>query len=430
MAEISSPPACQTMVMKVYESIINHTIDSCYNLYADDGLDKTILDELKHIWLNKLKQSPALNLSFDKSNTNQVTVTTDQQFLHSLQQQQQRNNQSTTSNIKNDRTQFTQNHQQATCSTSMVVPLTRQSISNISIMQQQQQQNRATNISTTMSQIPRMNSNNVVLLTPQQQQRILAATASSSTTTNATNQTGSGGGGTILISNGSDPARVVAVQIMLPGNRIVHIQVPQIILAEKRLQGILTGTVIQSTMGMTAVQASNYLQQHINSSYQNQVRSMVLTRIINQLDGQFGDSDSESNSFQLKKIKKEKKLKHKDLLHKRLQEQDDDLNGTEDDDYDLTSSPSESDLSDDTNENDENNDSGESIIGIEESLNSDDDISDEECEDIFETENVIVCQYEKVIRNRNKWRFTFKDGIMNILGKDYVFNRTFGWGDW
>lgn len=430
MGESTSPPVCQQMVMKVYESVINHTIDSCYNLYADDGLDKTVLDELKHIWLNKLKQSTAIKLGTDKPDPNPPAAATastssdQQQFsdLNSLQSQSQQGNNlpTTSSNIQNDRTQFMQ--QQATSSSSMVVPLSRQTISNIPMIQQQ---NRASNLS--IGQIPRIISNNVLLLTPQQQQRILAATSSSSNTSNQGGPSGSGGGSTVLVSNASDPARLVAVQIMLPGNRTVHIQVPQIILSEKRLPGILTGPVIQSTMGMTDVQASNYLQQHINSSYQNQIRATVLTRIINQLDGQF-DSDSESSSFQMKKIKKEKKHKHRDLLHKRLQEQDDDLNGTEDDDDDL--STSESELSDDVNENDENNDSGESIIGIEETLNSGDDISDEESEDIFDTENVIVCQYEKVIRNRNKWRFTLKDGIMHILGKDYVFNRTFGWGDW
>ena len=42
---------------------------------------------------------------------------------------------------------------------------------------------------------------------------------------------------------------------------------------------------------------------------------------------------------------------------------------------------------------------------------SDDDLSDEEnamSGDLFETENVIVCQYDKISRNRNKWKFNLK----------------------
>lgn len=67
----------------------------------------------------------------------------------------------------------------------------------------------------------------------------------------------------------------------------------------------------------------------------------------------------------------------------------------------------------------------------EEPLNSNDDISDDEdADDMFATDNVIVCQYEKVVRNRNKWKLIFKDGIMNLKGKEYVFHRTCGLADW
>ena len=38
----------------------------------------------------------------------------------------------------------------------------------------------------------------------------------------------------------------------------------------------------------------------------------------------------------------------------------------------------------------------------EEPLNSEDDVTDEDAADLFETDNVVVCQYDKVIRN---WKF-------------------------
>jgi len=66
----------------------------------------------------------------------------------------------------------------------------------------------------------------------------------------------------------------------------------------------------------------------------------------------------------------------------------------------------------------------------EEPLGSEDDISDEDASDLFDTENVVVCQYDKITRARNKWKFHLKDGIMNLNGKDYVFQRAHGDAEW
>eukprot|EP00112_Aurelia_sp_Birch-Aquarium-sp1_P013924 Seg298.29 transcript_id=Seg298.29/GoldUCD/mRNA.D3Y31 product="TFIIA-alpha and beta-like factor" protein_id=Seg298.29/GoldUCD/D3Y31 len=65
-----------------------------------------------------------------------------------------------------------------------------------------------------------------------------------------------------------------------------------------------------------------------------------------------------------------------------------------------------------------------------ESLNTDDDISDEDPTDLFDTENVIVCQYDKIARSKNKWKFYLKDGIMNLTSKDYVFHKANGESEW
>ena len=45
-------------------------------------------------------------------------------------------------------------------------------------------------------------------------------------------------------------------------------------------------------------------------------------------------------------------------------------------------------------------------------------------------DNVVICQFDKIQRVRNKWRFNLKDGIMNLNGKDYVFQRASGESDW
>merc|ERR1712110_110829 len=66
-------------------------------------------------------------------------------------------------------------------------------------------------------------------------------------------------------------------------------------------------------------------------------------------------------------------------------------------------------------------------IGIEmEPPGSADDVSDEEAADLFDTENVVVCQYEKISRSRNKWKFVLKDGVMNLNGMDFVFKKALG----
>ncbi|KAK7479484.1 hypothetical protein BaRGS_00029300 [Batillaria attramentaria] len=66
----------------------------------------------------------------------------------------------------------------------------------------------------------------------------------------------------------------------------------------------------------------------------------------------------------------------------------------------------------------------------EEPLNSADDVSEEDPTELFDAENVVVCQYDKINRNKNKWKFHLKDGIMNLNGRDYVFQKANGDAEW
>lgn len=105
----------------------------------------------------------------------------------------------------------------------------------------------------------------------------------------------------------------------------------------------------------------------------------------------------------------------------------DGANDTSDDDDD------DDDLRDDDNDPDDdeqNEDEAEGMGEEEEPLNSGDDVSDEDPSELFDTDNVIVCQYDKITRSRNKWKFHLKDGIMNVLGRDYVFQRASGDAEW
>ncbi|KAK2187844.1 hypothetical protein NP493_153g09016 [Ridgeia piscesae] len=97
-----------------------------------------------------------------------------------------------------------------------------------------------------------------------------------------------------------------------------------------------------------------------------------------------------------------------------------------DDDGDDDDDDDDDDDNDDENENNENGDDGPE----EEPLNSADDISEEDPTELFDSENVVVCQFEKINRSKNKWKFTLKDGIMNLNGKDYVFQKLTGDAEW
>ncbi|XP_068009556.1 TFIIA-alpha and beta-like factor isoform X4 [Melanerpes formicivorus] len=66
----------------------------------------------------------------------------------------------------------------------------------------------------------------------------------------------------------------------------------------------------------------------------------------------------------------------------------------------------------------------------EDPLNSDDDVSEQDTPDLFDTDNVIVCQYDKIHRSKNKWKFFLKDGVMAIEGKEHVFAKAVGDAEW
>ncbi|VUZ49606.1 unnamed protein product [Hymenolepis diminuta] len=63
-------------------------------------------------------------------------------------------------------------------------------------------------------------------------------------------------------------------------------------------------------------------------------------------------------------------------------------------------------------------------------LNSEDDVSDEDADLIFRSEDLVVCQYERFTRARSRWRFWLRDGIMKINGREQVFQRLLVEADW
>ncbi|KAJ2803347.1 transcription factor IIA subunit alpha [Coemansia guatemalensis] len=68
----------------------------------------------------------------------------------------------------------------------------------------------------------------------------------------------------------------------------------------------------------------------------------------------------------------------------------------------------------------------------EDAINSDLDDSDDEYDDGEgeETEHIILCQYDKVTRSKNKWKCVLRDGIMLINGRDFLFQKANGDFEW
>lgn len=105
-----------------------------------------------------------------------------------------------------------------------------------------------------------------------------------------------------------------------------------------------------------------------------------------------------------------------------------DTSSSEEDDDNEEDDDDDDDDEDDDNEDEETNEEEEQ--NDEEPLCSDDDDSDQDAKELFDTDNVVVCQYDKIHRAKAKWKFNLKVGIMNLKSKDYVFQKATGEAEW
>jgi len=199
----------------------------------------------------------------------------------------------------------------------------------------------------------------------------------------------------------------VPIQITMPRlssdppgmpQRQITIHVPASCIHTNKLQDILSLPAIQGTLSLPPDLAAARLQGQINLALQGDMKApstgSVNSKGFVQVDGQTAGDSSED------------------------EDEDDD-----DDD----------DLDDDADDRDDEKEEEQEEEGQdEEPLNSDDDVSDAEgsSERLYDIENVVVCQFDKITRTRNKWKFHLKDGIMNLNGKDYVFQKATGDAEW
>jgi len=62
-------------------------------------------------------------------------------------------------------------------------------------------------------------------------------------------------------------------------------------------------------------------------------------------------------------------------------------------------------------------------------LNSGDDDSDDD-EQAIQTDNLMLCVYDKVRHQKSKWSCQFRHGLLHLAGRDYVFQKGTGNFDW
>eukprot|EP01089_Gocevia_fonbrunei_P022931 TRINITY_DN9463_c0_g2_i1.p1 TRINITY_DN9463_c0_g2~~TRINITY_DN9463_c0_g2_i1.p1 ORF type:complete len:261 (+),score=75.27 TRINITY_DN9463_c0_g2_i1:28-810(+) len=101
------------------------------------------------------------------------------------------------------------------------------------------------------------------------------------------------------------------------------------------------------------------------------------------------------------------------------------LDGGDDDEDDSDEDDDDSD-EDDEDESDEEEEEDEKKDDEDDELGSDLDISEDEPD----TENNVLCQFEKVKRIKNKRRCNLKAGVIHLNGRDYLFNKANGEFSW
>ena len=79
------------------------------------------------------------------------------------------------------------------------------------------------------------------------------------------------------------------------------------------------------------------------------------------------------------------------------------------------------------NNNNSNNDDRDNEDDL---LGSDLDDEDDDNEASIETDNIILCQYDKASRTKSKWKCSLKDGLVHVNGQDFAFHRAAGEFEW
>ncbi|XP_068198993.1 transcription initiation factor IIA subunit 1 isoform X1 [Antennarius striatus] len=372
---------------KLYKSVIEDVINEVRELFLDEGVDEQVLLELKTLWENKLLQSKAV----------EGFHTEEQAALQAAQQQQQQAQQ----------VQQVQQVTQSAQAQQVILPPQQQQAPQQQVIVQDSkilQHMSATGMSAAATAATLALPTGV---TPYQQ--LITSQGQILQVVRAPN------GAQYIIQQPQQ--QILLQQQMQPGG----VQAPVIQQVLAPLQGGLpqqTGVIIQPQQIVLA--SGNKVQgntQVMQAAAMAQQPGQTATAQVQQAQGA---AAPQAPPQQQPQPQAQPQAQQPPMM---LQ-----VDGTGD-----TSSEDEEDEEEEYDEDDEeekDKDGGEDGQVDEEPLNSGDDVSDGEDQEIFDTENVVVCQYDKIHRSKNKWKFHLKDGIMNLNGRDYVFSKASGDAEW
>ncbi|XP_062824439.1 transcription initiation factor IIA subunit 1 [Anolis carolinensis] len=376
-------------VPKLYRSVIEDVINDVREVFLDASVDEQVLVELKTLWENKLLQSKAVD-GFHSE---------EQQLLLQAQQQQQQQQQHHQQHQHHPPQQHVHHHHHPPQQQQQTVQQSQAQQVLIPATQQAPQQQ----VIVPDSKLMHMNTSGMSAAAT-------AATLALPAGVTPVQQILTNSGQILQVVRAANGAQyiiqpqqqVVLQQQVIPQMQPGGVQSPVIQQVLAPIPGGLsqqTGVIIQPQQILftgnktqvipTTMAAPTQAQAQISAAGQQQVQQQPAqpqAPLVLQVDGA-GDTSSEEDE-------------------------------EEEEDYD------------DDEEEDKEKDGGEDGQVEEEPLNSEDDVSDEEGQELFDTENVVVCQYDKIHRSKNKWKFHLKDGIMNLNGRDYVFSKAIGDAEW
>ncbi|XP_044185574.1 transcription initiation factor IIA subunit 1 [Thunnus albacares] len=387
-------------VPKLYKSVIEDVINEVRELFLDEGVDEQVLLELKTLWENKLLQSKAV----------EGFHTEEQAALQAAQQQQQQQQQVQPVQQVQQVTQQAQTQQVILPPQQQQAPQQQVIVQDSKILQHMSATGMSAAATAATLALPTGVSPYQQLITSQGQ--ILQVVRAPNGTQYIIQQPQQ----QILLQQQMQPGGVQAPVIQqvlaplqggLPQQTGVIIQPQQIVLAGNKVQG---GTqVMQAAMapqpGQAAAAAAAAQVQQIQ-----QAQGAAAPQAQQQPQAQQAQAQAQAQP----QAQQPPMMLQVDGAGDTSSEEDED----EEEEYD----------EDDEEEKDK--DGGEDGQVEEEPLNSGDDVSDEEDQELFDTDNVVVCQYDKIHRSKNKWKFHLKDGIMNLNGRDYVFSKAIGDAEW
>lgn len=439
----------QTSVLKLYNTVIDDVIAGVRDAFLDEGVDEQVLQEMKQVWTAKLMASKAVETTPDPCDQPPSILANSTKSVSGSKSNGTKKAKAAAAAAAAAANQENQNGIVKSTNNSNVpsaaAPATIKPEPMTDTLQNQpaQQQLQPPPLAQAQPSLPQP-----APAQPQSQHPAPPA----------------------AVVAALDPNKMVAIQITLPAlqnvpnsqPRVLTIQVPASALQENQLQQVLTGPIITSIMPLPPHIASSVLQQHVNSYLQNNTMNTI--QIHKQMDGAYDMSMDASvvENFEVPMIsitevldyqlltkatqsgslvspstsscstvehRKNTKKNHRRVIIEVKHQVDGAVETSDEEASDISDDNIGDDDEDDLDKEDDEDLDGEGGAE-EEPLNSEDDVTDEDASDLFDTDNVVVCQYDKITRSRNKWKFYLKDGIMNITGKDYVFQKSNGDAEW